>query len=232
MKPEKGNQNAMQRQLALLLVLAVSALGALACASGGTGTVRVSEKDAYTLVPDKNPIDAFPAINLDGTINVVVEIPAGTNQKWELTKQGVFKWEFTGDKPREIAYLPYPGNYGLVPRTLLDEAGGGDGAPLDVMVLGPAVERGKLVKAHPIGVIKLLDRGEQDDKILAVMDGTPLSKATDAEDLEAKFPGSTQILRIWFSNYVGDSMLFLGLGSRASAISTVEIAAESYKQAN
>ena len=45
-------------------------------------------------------------------------------------------------KPREVKYLGYPGNYGMIPRTLLPKELGGDGDPLDVIVLGPAVERG------------------------------------------------------------------------------------------
>ena len=55
-------------------------------------------------------------------------------------------WEFKDGKPRIVKYLGYPGNYGMVPKTLLPENLGGDGDPLDVIVLGPQVERGSVIK--------------------------------------------------------------------------------------
>jgi len=222
------------RSRPLVALIASFATLVAGCAQDSAmGGVKLTQKDAYTLVPDKNPVTEFPAINSDGSINVVVEIPAGTSEKWEMrATDGTLMHEFTGNKPRVVKYLPYPGNYGLIPRTLLDTAGGGDAEPLDVMVLGPAVPRGSVVQAQPLGVIKLLDRGEQDDKILAVMKDSPLATAVDVEDLERKFPGTTLILRTWFQNYSGaGSMLFLGVSSRVVANNTVKMAADSFESA-
>src|SRR5512138_660118 len=88
--------------------------------------------EGYTLVynPDKdlNLYVDIPALNPDGTVNAVIEIPAGTNAKFETdTATGRIFWEFKKGKPRIVDYPGYPGNYGMVPRTL-----GGDGDPLDV----------------------------------------------------------------------------------------------------
>ena len=58
----------------------------------------------------------------------------------------------------------YPGDYGLIPRTLHE-----DGDPLDVLVLvKEQTFSGCLIDVRPIGVLRMNDRGEPDDKILAV----------------------------------------------------------------
>ena len=203
----------------------------LACASSGGNDSALRQQDPYTLVAKKSLVSSRPAMNRDGTINVVIEIPAGTNAKWEVRmSDGALIWEFTGKKPRVVPYLAYPANYGMIPRTLLDEESGGDGSALDVLLLGPAVDRGSVVRASAIGVIRLLDRAEQDDKILAVMEGTTFERATDLTLLERYFPGVTDILRIWFDNYAGESISYLGLGPRASAQRLIEITSGEYER--
>jgi inorganic pyrophosphatase len=216
---------------ALLLPVAAALFTGCASSGGGDGSSALKQQDAYTLVAKINLISAYKAVNPDGSINVVVENPAGTNEKWEVAADGnSLVREFDGDQPRLIHYLPYPGNYGMIPRTVLSRERGGDGGALDVMVLGPWVPRGSVVRARPIGVIELLDRGEQDDKILAVMHDSPLGAVTDVENLDREFPGSRTILKTWFSNYVGKSMVMLGVGSRAAARGKIEDAAAAYRE--
>ena len=164
--------------------------------------------DEYTIVGEKNFLTDYQPDNTDGTINVVVEIPTGTIEKWEVTKpDGTLKWEFKNGKPRTVKYLGYPGNYGMIPRTLLSKADGGDGDPLDVLVLGSAQRRGAVVKARVIGVLKLLDGGEVDDKIIAVLDGEALASAGSPEEMNAKFPGVLSIVKTWFESYKGPGEL-------------------------
>lgn len=93
-------------------------------------------------------------------LTAVVEIPSGSRNKYELDKAtGLFRLD-------RVLYssVYYPGDYGLVPRTLHE-----DGDPLDVLVM---VDEGTFpgcqIDVRPIGVLKLLDRGEPDDKILGV----------------------------------------------------------------
>ena len=70
-------------------------------------------------------------------INVVVEIPAGTNHKIEFDKKNKkFVVDQKNGKDRIIDFLPYPGNYGFIPSTYMDPAVGGDGDALDVLVIG------------------------------------------------------------------------------------------------
>ena len=61
----------------------------------------------------------------------------------------------------------------MIPGTLLPKDRGGVGNPLDVIVLGPAISRGTIVAVKPIGILKLLDDGEQDDKIIATTMDSP-----------------------------------------------------------
>ena len=82
--------------------------------------------------------------------------------------------------------------------------------PIDVIVLGPSVPRGSVVKARVIGVLKLLDGGEQDDKILAVLDGDPLAEAASVAELDEKFPGITRIIQTWFESYKGPGEMEAG----------------------
>lgn len=168
-------------------------------------------RDGGTLIATGTPIERIPARNADGSINALIEIPAGTNAKWEVRKQdGALAQELEDGRPRVVAYLPYPANYGMIPRTLLAVAEGGDGDPLDVIVLGPALARGTVVRVRMIGVLRLMDGGERDDKLIAVGMNSPFESVRDISDLESDFPGVTSILETWFSNYKGRGVLESG----------------------
>lgn len=196
---------------------------------GDASTSAFDSLDEYTLVAAQHLVDGISPRSGRDRINVVVEIPAGTTAKWEVAKEdGTLRWEFSDGDPRTVQYLGYPGNYGIVPRTLVPEEAGGDGDPLDVVLLGPAVRRGAVVRARLLGVLRLLDDGERDDKLLAVLDGTPMGSATDLSDLQARFNGVTSIVETWFTNYKGPGeTVSLGYGGvdEAEAILAAAIAA-------
>ena len=190
------------RRASPIRAAALLCTGALLGACLGSPSGR-GEADPYLVPSEVDLHEIAPARNGDGTINVLVEIPAGTCDKWEVAADGKLRWELRDGRPRVVRYLGYPGNYGMIPRTLLPEEDGGDGDPLDVLLLGPAVERGALVAAHLIGVLTMLDGGERDDKLLAVQGGTPFEGVRDLPELEADFPGVTAILATWFASYKG-----------------------------
>jgi inorganic pyrophosphatase len=161
----------------------------------------------------------------------VVEIPTGSTQKWEVEKpSGDLKWEFKHGKPRVVQYLGYPGNYGMVPRTLLSQENGGDGDPLDVLILAPAVPRGSIVEVKIIGLLKMSDTGERDDKLIAVMAGDVFDKVDSIDDLDVEFPGVTNIVETWFANYKGQGKVEIdGFASRKKANKVLARALEDYK---
>jgi inorganic pyrophosphatase len=217
--------------LTAALVLGVGTAGAARAETDDLFDKDLKKVDDYTYKsPKRNLLTNRKARNEDGSINVVIEIPAGTNQKWEVSPDGKeLVWEFTGDKPRIVDYLVYPGNYGMVQRTLLDLDTGGDGQPLDVMVLGTTLPRGTEIRAIPIGVIRVIDRFEQDDKIVAVQENAFFNEVVSIESLNDRYPGVSEILRIWFSNVHGTSdVQFMGTGSRGQANAVIDFAADAY----
>ncbi len=162
------------------------------------GDVAAGVPDTLVYNPDKdlNLYKDIGAVNPDGTVNGVIEIPQGTNEKWETdVDTGRIFWEIKKGARRVVAYLGYPTNYGMVPRTL-----GGDGDPMDVLVIGRMELRGTIAKARVVGVMRMIDGGDMDDKLIAVEDGTAFAGQTMA-DLEAA--GVATILKAWFEGYKG-----------------------------
>lgn len=90
----------------------------------------------------------------------VIEIPKGGRNKYELDKEtGMIILD-------RVLYTSthYPANYGFIPRTYAD-----DGDPLDVLVLcQEKIDSLVLVRCYPIGVIKMIDDGKVDEKIIAI----------------------------------------------------------------
>jgi inorganic pyrophosphatase len=108
--------------------------------------------------------------------NVVIEIPRGSKVKYELDKPtGLLRVD-------RVLYssVIYPANYGFIPRSYCD-----DGDPLDVLVLGhePVVPM-CIMQARAIGLMRMLDEGEGDDKIIAVHVNDPsFNDYTDIDQL-------------------------------------------------
>jgi inorganic pyrophosphatase len=177
-----------------------------------------------------NYIADFPPVNSDSTINIVVEISAGSNLKYEVTKaEGQLKQDQIDGKPRVIAYLGYPCNYGMIPQTMLPKESGGDGDPLDALLIGGPAKMGAVLNGQLIGVLKLYDSGEQDDKLVAVIPDSPLGHVEELDALDSEFPGIKSILETWFVNYKGpDIMTSAGFGGREEAKDILEKAINDY----
>lgn len=93
-------------------------------------------------------------------INVVIEIPQGSSVKYEIDKESgalvVDRFLFTS--------MVYPTAYGFIPHTLA-----ADGDPTDALVLTPDhVVPGCVIRARPIGVLKMEDESGEDEKIICV----------------------------------------------------------------
>jgi inorganic pyrophosphatase len=93
-------------------------------------------------------------------INVIIEIPKGSANKYEIDKDtGLIKLDRAN-----YSSAPYPFDYGFAPQTLWE-----DGDPLDVVVLTTfPLHPGILVAVRPVAVIDMVDSGESDYKIIAV----------------------------------------------------------------
>jgi inorganic pyrophosphatase len=96
---------------------------------------------------------------------VIIEVPKGSKNKYELDKEtGLIRVDRV-----LFSSVVYPANYGFIPRSYCD-----DKDPLDVLVLGQeAVYPLSIMIAKPIGLMKMIDQGELDDKIIAVHANDP-----------------------------------------------------------
>jgi inorganic pyrophosphatase len=105
----------------------------------------------------------------------VIEIPKGSKKKYELDKEtGLIILD-------RVLYTSthYPANYGFIPRTYAD-----DSDPLDVLVLCQEIlDPLTLVRCKPIGVIKMIDGDEVDEKIIAVPLNDPAMRYEDLDQL-------------------------------------------------
>lgn len=124
--------------------------------------------------------DLSPGPDIPNIIHVVTEIPKGSRNKYEYDKDiGAFRLD-------RVLYSPvhYPGDYGFVPQTFYD-----DGDPLDVLVVtNLPTFTGCIVESRPIGMFQMLDRGQADDKVLAVLNHDPFfHEYVDYTDLPAHY---------------------------------------------
>ena len=113
-------------------------------------------------------------------INVVVEIPGRSRNKYEFDHEGGYI------RLDRVIYsaIHYPSDYGLIPQTLYD-----DGDPLDVLVLiKEPTFPGCVLTARPIGLFRMLDQDAPDDKVLAVANADPnYADYHDIDDVPAHF---------------------------------------------
>ena len=104
--------------------------------------------------------DIDPSVISPENFTAVIEIPKGSSCKYEMDKYtGLLRLD-------RVLYTSthYPANYGFIPRTFAD-----DGDPLDVLVLcEQPIYPMTLIQVFPIGVMRMIDGGALDDKIIAV----------------------------------------------------------------
>ena len=124
-------------------------------------------------------------------VQAIIEIPKGSRAKYELDKQsGMLRLD-------RVLYssVHYPANYGFIAQTL-----GKDHDPLDILVLSQIdVQPLCIVRAKVIGVMRMIDAGEGDDKIIAVAaDDVSVNHINDIKQLPEHFNSE---LRHFFEEY-------------------------------
>lgn len=160
-----------------------------------------------------------------GRFQAVIEIPAGTNKKVELDKtSNTFKVDQRDGKDRIISFLPYPANYGFIAGTLSDASTGGDGDPVDVLVIAETLKTGTVISVEPIAMLKLIDDGEEDFKILAVPadDRLNVLKIKDLTDEPQKGQAIKEIIEKWFLSYDTDPAKTVGWADKAETLQYIE----------
>lgn len=153
----------------------------------------------------------------------LIEIEKGSKNKYELDKE-------TGliilDRVLHTS-THYPMNYGFIPLTYAE-----DHDPLDVFVLcSEPIEKMSLVRCYPIGVVKMIDRDEMDEKVICIPFGDPAYNGyTDISELQ---PHIIEELRHFLSVYKqleNKKVQVLETYGRDGAIETIKSAMEAYKR--
>lgn len=104
--------------------------------------------------------DINPKTPKNGVVRAVIEITKGSKAKYELDKESGFL------KMDRVLFssVHYPTNYGFIPQSYC-----GDNDPLDILVISQIdIQPLCIVEARVLGVMRMVDQGEADDKIIAV----------------------------------------------------------------
>jgi inorganic pyrophosphatase len=152
----------------------------------------------------------------DGCIHVVIEIPRGSRNKYEIDHESgrVFL-----DR-RLFTATTYPADYGYIPETL-----GGDGDPLDALVLlEDPVYPGVWVQARPLGVLYMHDEAGEDAKLICVPPREP--RWNDVHELADLTPQLVEEIQHFFEVYKalepGKTSSTTGLAGRDAAWKEIE----------
>ena len=159
-----------------------------------------------TVISCKKRVDYYkaPLLSVNSNLNAVIEIPAGTNKKFEYNRTTKsFEIDKIDGQDRIINFLPYLANYGFIPSTCSDLKKGGDGDPLDVLVLSESEQTGTIMEIEPIAMLKLLDNGEQDYKVIAIPHdiNKRILDIKNLEELTIRYPEIKKMIELWFLNY-------------------------------
>ena len=135
--------------------------------------------------------DLDPGPDCPELVRVIIEIPKNSSNKYEYDGNlEVFRLDRSLYSP-----MHYPGDYGFIPGTLAE-----DGDPLDIIVMVDEPSfTGCLMEARPLGVLKMVDAKENDQKILAVPNRNP--RFESIHTIEQVFPHSRREIEYFFTIY-------------------------------
>jgi inorganic pyrophosphatase len=160
--------------------------------------------------------------NVPEVINVVIEVPRGSANKYEYDKElGVVKLDRV-----LYAAMQYPGDYGFIPSTL-----GGDGDPLDVLILSthPFLP-GVLVEARVLGMLEMSDDKGRDEKILAVPADDPRwDDLQNLSDVRTHRLAEIEHFFLEYKTLEGKTVTSEGWRDRETALQTIKEAVEHAK---
>jgi inorganic pyrophosphatase len=158
--------------------------------------------------------DVFPAL---------IEIPKGSKVKYEMDKRtGLIRVDRI-----LMSSVIYPANYGFIPRTYC-----GDKDPLDILVLGQeSVVPLAIMRAKPIGAMKMLDQGDADDKIIAVhADDPEYGPYNSLEELPAHRMNEIKRFFLDYKTLENKSVVVEHFIDRAQALAVIDAAVRLYDE--
>ncbi|PIT91158.1 inorganic pyrophosphatase [Candidatus Kaiserbacteria bacterium CG10_big_fil_rev_8_21_14_0_10_49_17] len=135
--------------------------------------------------------EVSPGAHLPEEVNVIIEINKGSKNKYEIDKEtGLIALDRVMHSAQD-----YPFDYGFVPQTLWD-----DDDALDVLLLTThPLQPGILVRVRPVAIMKMVDGGDSDDKVIAVPTDDPRWEHT--KDLADINPHTLKEIEHFFATY-------------------------------
>lgn len=187
-------------------ILSILAFGLVSCSSE-----TINYKDLSSFDKDNN-------------LRAVIEIPVGTNDKIEYNlEQNTFEIDSLEGKPRVINFLPYPVNYGFIPSTKTSDD---LEDPMDILVFSKPLKTGQIVAVRPIGILKMIDDGEVDDKILSIPTDSQyhIIDIKDFDELSQNYPELRNMIANWFLYYdKAAEIQILGWSDESNALNHVRL---------
>ena len=161
--------------------------------------------------------------NVPEEFNMIVEIPRGSKNKYEIDKEtGLIKLDRAMKTSQD-----YPFDYGFAPQTLWE-----DGDALDVVVLTTyPLATGILVNVRPVAVMRMIDGGEGDDKVIAVPVKDP--RWDDVKDLADINKHTIKEIQHFFETYKQiekKEVIVSGFKNKKAAMAAVEKSIKLYKK--
>ncbi len=157
------------------------------------------------------------------TINVIIECPKGSKNKYEIDKEnGLIRLDRAMKTSQD-----YPFDYGFVPQSFWD-----DGDALDVVLLATyPLAPGILVEARPVGIMHMVDCGDSDDKIIAVPKSDP--RFDEIKNLGDVNPHTLKEMRHFFETYKtidGKKVVVKGFKKKQDALVAIKRGLAMYRE--
>ncbi|KAH3767016.1 inorganic pyrophosphatase, mitochondrial [Pelomyxa schiedti] len=184
---------------------------------GATGTMDYrlyfKEKITGSRISPWHNLALRPRPTVGSVVNMVCEMPKGTDPKMEISTKEKFnpiKQDIKKGQLRFIKHGKLLFNYGAIPQTWEDPDAvcpstglKGDNDPIDVIDISTIQKnRGDIFKVKVLGVLALLDEGETDWKVIAINTEDPISASlNDIQDVEEHLPGVVSTVREWYRVY-------------------------------
>lgn len=167
--------------------------------------------------------DLVPGPSVPEVLYAVIEIPKGSRNKYEYDKD---MEAFALDR---VLYSPfhYPAEYGIIPQTLWD-----DGDPMDIIVLmDQPTFPGCVIETRPIGIMRMIDGEDSDDKILGVPINDPRFKdINDIDDVPKHLLDEIEHFFKEYKTLEGKTTEILGWENASNAFEAIKHSIELYKK--
>jgi inorganic pyrophosphatase len=155
--------------------------------------------------------------NPPNDVNVVIEIPKGSNIKYEIDRE---MGTLIVDRKLSTSMF-YPGNYGFIPQTLA-----GDGDAEDVLVLGDeSILPTAVINTRPIGILITEDEKGEDSKLIAVPSSKVDQTLSELKDIEDVNPNLRNVIEHFFLHHKeleeGKFVKIVGWKSRTDAFEMI-----------